>query len=404
VACVAINSTPAGAAPCDQPGYVFMRHLWPSEKQYKEPFGVQSLNRTDTKPLLLDINSIRAACDADERCTIFTTNGRLLAMTLITASENKTDIKFKWRKYYCGPCNDQDLGAKRYEYEPFMAWQGMGCCGSSQQDALVPRTRNFFTSNQMDSNGKRCCGSYIAAEVYQSLLHLATQVMVAPFQALNRPGLNFASETGRGQWPYETINTYSANVTHCNWLRQQAGKHPTCCPACIERLCKRVEAAVKQQGPALQKLVAALPEGAAGNGSAVGPCCRPVFTAHSNEDEYYCAELCSTSGNFSAEYGAGVGFPTVRRVGTGSAQVTSDLEFVVDYNKNPCPVACNASTRGMFHWTALLYPCGAPPPGMQKVAQQYMFIKSKGAKQGQQGRGASISKKQCTKSGSVFLC
>lgn len=392
-------STQAAAAPCDQPGYVYMRHLWPSNKVYKQPYGVIPLNQTDQQPLLQDINAIKAACDADERCTIFTTNGRLLGLAPVQTLDNKTDINFSWRRYYCGPCNYQDAQEILYNRTP---WPGSGCCGSITQDAQVPRTPNFFTPNQNDTNGKRCCGSYIAAGVHQALPHLAKDVTVeTPFQATSRIDMDFAEAQGMGGPPCAVIKTYSANAAHCSWLRHRAGKHPTCCPACIEMLCKRVDAAHKQQGPALEKAVAAFSTSAVGSG--VAPCCRPVFTVHSNEEEFYCAALCGASQPYSpgSNYGSGFSELRVEFVDTDVEQWTPNLKVISAVTKMPCPVACNSSTRGVAPYPG--YVCGAEAPGMSRVAQQYMFLKSKGL-QGQPGRAQNLKKKQCTKSGDAFLC
>jgi hypothetical protein len=129
-----------------------------------------------------------------------------------------------------------------------------------------------------------------------------------------------------------------------------------------------------------------------------------VFTAHTNEEEFYCVLLCGASTALDADYGSGFAELRVQYIATavGAEQWTPDVKVIAAVTSNPCPVACNGSTRGKIPLPE--YVCGAQAPGMRQVAQQYMFIKSKGVKQGQQGRGASISKKQCTKSGNAFLC
>jgi hypothetical protein len=382
-----VSSTPARAAPCDQPGYVFKRHLWPANAEFIQPFGTKFLQGTDTKPLLLDINAIRAACDADELCTIFTTNGRLLAITPVETLANRTTANFRWRKYYCGPCNDRDGDEIVSASQP---WQGSGCCGSSLQDARIPLFAAYFTRSQIDTNGKRCCGSYVAQEAAAMLagLLVADDVVETPYQATSRIGIDMLDVKAQSRIPCAQMDTYAALPSLCGWLRNFSATQPAsgCCPACVAMLCARAEAAQRQQGPALQRIVAAFPI----SNSELGPCCKPLFTVHIDEAEYYCAKSCGLSHEQDAvaRYLLRVQtFSVMGMFGTGSFNVTAAT--IAAARAKACPGTCNATTRGTGEpWSAV---CGAGPPGMSKVARRYILAKSKGL----QGGSRPVRKLDC---------
>jgi hypothetical protein len=378
-------TTQAKAAPCDQPGYLFMRHLWPAHAVYEKPFGTKFLQGTDAKPLLRDINAIRAACDADENCTIFTTNGRLLAMTPVMTRANRTAINFKWRKYYCGPCNDRDV--HQINAVSPQPWQGSGCCGSSLQDARIPKSAAYFSSNQIDTSGKRCCGSYIAQEVPALLPGLLKSILVeTPLHAAaKRLGMDLLDAETHSATPCPQMESYAATPSLCAWLKNFSAMQPAsgCCPACVALLCSRAQVAQRQQGPALQKIVASLPN----NNAGVGPCCKPVFTAHGGEAEFYCASMCGASAQTDAAfyqlYTQTVGGWDIR-----TGELLDDAD-VVAARASACPGTCNATTRGKLDsWSVA---CGSLAPGYSKVEREYMFVKSKGV----QGGRRPIKMKSC---------
>jgi hypothetical protein len=391
VVATVISSTPATAAPCDQPGYVFKRHLWPANALFMQPFGTQFLQGTGTKPLLLDINAIKAACDADERCTIFTTNGRLLAIIPVETMTNRTLANFRWRKYYCGPCNDRN--ADEIVSADVQPWQGSGCCGSSLQDVRIPKSAAYFTRNQIDSNGQRCCGSYIAQEAATMLpdMLVAKDVVVeTPYQATSRIGIDMLTATTETGSPCAQIHTYAATPSLCGWLRNLSAAQPAsgCCPACVAMLCARTEAAQRQQGPALQKIVAAFPK----SNAKLRPCCKPFFTAHSNEAEYYCAISCGMLTSMlegKARY-----WLRTQPLAAGEDQLNGrpfmlEAATLAAARATACPGTCNAITRGKLEpWSSI---CGSAIPGIDKVKRKYIVVKSKGV----QGGGRPVRKLDC---------
>jgi hypothetical protein len=99
----------------------------------------------------------------------------------------------------------------------------------------------------------------------------------------------------------------------------------------------------------------------------VGPCCQPVFVVHSNE-EFYCAQLCGgDSASQSRSWPNGSGFLELRAKHIQSAveqwaPYAYAAKTVAEVQASPCPVACNAKTRGFPPQPTR--ECGAQAPGI----------------------------------------